>query len=90
MARSVRIVRAPAVLWRSGPFGRVILAPGDAEPRACSGTAAAVWDALAEPVTLEELAADLAEAFVTDVATVTADLGPLIDGWRASGAVVDA
>jgi len=49
-----------------------------------------VWDALAEPVTLEELAADLAEVFVTDVATVTADLGPLIDGWRASGAVVDA
>lgn len=89
MARSTRIARAPATLWRSGPFGRVILAPGDIEPVACTGTAAAVWDALAEPVTLEELAATLAAAFGTDVDTVTADIGPLLATWRASGAVID-
>jgi hypothetical protein len=89
VARSTRIARAPATLWRSGPFGRVILAPGDAEPVACTGTAAAVWDALAEPLTLAELAAALATAFGTDADTVTADIGPLLATWRASGAVID-
>lgn len=89
MARSTRIARAPATLWRSGPFGRVILAPGDAEPVACTGTAAAVWDALAEPLTLEELATVLAAAFGTDMDTVTADVGPLLAIWRASGAVIE-
>lgn len=90
MARSPRLVRAPATLWRSGPFGCLLLAPGDDEPRACSGTAAAVWDGLATPVTVEDLAADLAAAFDAEVATVTADIEPLLEAWRASGAVIEA
>lgn len=90
MARSVRLVRSATTLWRAGPFGHVLLAPGDPEPHALTGTAAIVWDALAEPVTADDLAHDLAAAFGTDPDTVAADLAPLLAAWRASGAVVEA
>ena len=90
MARSARIVRSASTLWRAGPFGQVVLAPGDAEPHALTGTAAVLWDALADPVSPDDLAADLAAAFDTDPDTVAADIAPLLAAWRTSGAVVDA
>lgn len=90
MARSTRLVRSSATLWRAGPFGQVLLAPGDAEPHALTGTAALLWDALGEPVTVDDLATDLAAAFGTDPGTVAADIAPLLTAWRASGAVVEA
>jgi hypothetical protein len=90
VVRSTRVVRSSATLWRSGPFGQVLLAPGDAEPHALTGTAAVLWDALVEPVTADDLAADLAVAFGTDPATVAADIAPLLAAWLASGAVVEA
>ena len=68
----------------------MLLAPGDAEPHALTGTAAVLWDALAEPVSPDDLVVDLAAAFGTDPATVAADIAPLLAAWRASGAVVEA
>lgn len=90
MARSTRLVRSSATLWRAGPFGQVLLAPGDAEPYALTPTAALLWDALVDPVTAEDLAADLAAAFGTSPDVVAADIAPLLAAWRASGAVVEA
>lgn len=90
MARSTRLVRSSATLWRAGPFGQVLLAPGDDEPHALTGTAAVLWDALAEPVTPDDLAIDLAAAFGADADTVAADIAPLLAAWRSSGAVVEA
>ncbi|MFM7271137.1 MAG: PqqD family protein [Actinomycetes bacterium] len=87
MARTARLVRSPATLWRTGPFGTVLLAPGDAEPQALDATAAVVWAALAEPASAIELARDLAVAFDADESIVAADLAPLLDAWLASGAV---
>ena len=87
MARTAHLVRSPATLWRTGPFGTVLLAPGDAEPQALDATAALVWGALADPVTVGDLAADLAHAFDADPTAIAADLTPLLDAWVASGAV---
>ena len=68
---------------RAGPFGVVLLAPRDAEPRALAGSAVAVWEALAEPVSRDDLVADLAAAFRADPATVAADVPPLLEIGRA-------
>ena len=89
MARSPLLVRSPATLRRDGPFGVVLLAPGDEEPRALAGSAVAVWEALAETVSRDDLVADLAAAFGADPATVAADVAPLLDALLASGAVVE-
>ena len=89
MARSPLLVRSPATLRRAGPFGIVLLAPRDAEPRALAGSADAVWESLAEPVSRDDLVADLAVAFGADPAIVAADVAPLLDALLASGAVVE-
>jgi hypothetical protein len=89
VARSPFLVRSPATLRRDGPFGVVLLAPRDAEPRALAGSAVVVWEALAEPVSRGDLVADLAAAFGADPATVAADVAPLLDALLASGAVVE-
>ena len=90
MARSAPLVRTSATLWRTGPYGQVLLAPGDEQPQSLDDRAALVWAALAEPVTADELAEDLATVFAANPDAVAADLAPLLAGWVAGGAVVEA
>jgi hypothetical protein len=62
------------VLSRDGAFGVVLLAPGAREPLTLAGTGRVLWAALDRPLTLEELAGDLAAAFAADPAQVRADI----------------
>jgi hypothetical protein len=86
---SVRRVRAPGVLWREGPFGVVVLAPGGAEPRTLTGTAPALWHALTRPITDLALARELAHQFDAAPDRVLADIGPVLDALTDSGALVE-
>ncbi|MGH9281749.1 MAG: PqqD family peptide modification chaperone, partial [Acidimicrobiales bacterium] len=54
--------RSDGALWHRTSRRAVVLSPGG-DVLDLVGTAALVWDALAEPVTAEELAGDLAEVF---------------------------
>jgi hypothetical protein len=81
------VQRAPAVLWREGEFGVVLLAPGAGEPRTITGAGRELWRALARPGTPTELAAQLATAFGTDPTRVAADIAPVLAELRDLGAV---
>jgi hypothetical protein len=70
--------RAPAVLWREGAFGVVLLAPGAAEPQTLTGPGREMWRALAQPVAPGDLAGELARNFDADPARVAADIAPVL------------
>lgn len=53
------------------------------------GTALAVWDALDDAATVDALVATLAARFGVPVATVAADVEPLLAGWREAGIVAE-
>jgi hypothetical protein len=80
--------RDEAVLWRAGPAGAlVVLAPGDSEPFVVRGRGLALWSELAEPATVEELVARLAERFAADPAVITADIEPVLGQLDERGAI---
>lgn len=56
----VRFVRAPASLWRELTGVTLVRTVDDPEVIELWGTGALLWEALKEPVTLDELAWDLA------------------------------
>ena len=86
----VRRVRAPGVLWREGPFGVVVLPPGDPRPQTLSGTAPALWHALTEPHTDLALATELAHRFGAEPDRVLADIVGVLDELTACGALIEA
>ncbi|MEM9466709.1 MAG: PqqD family protein [Actinomycetota bacterium] len=65
--------RAP-VLWRRSGDQVLIRRRGDDRLTVLAGTGVALWEALAEPTTLDALATGLADAHGAPAATVTADL----------------
>ncbi len=67
----------------------VLLPPGSREPKTLTGTGRALWQALARPMTAEELAAELAATFGTDAARVGTDIAPVLDELRSMGALVE-
>jgi hypothetical protein len=81
-----RLVRAADVVWRAGAFGVVLGVPGR-EPLTLEGTGRALWDALADPVTPAELAAELANGFAADPDVVAADIAPVLDELARAGAI---
>lgn len=54
------------------------------------GTALAVWELLDDAPTIAALVDTVAARFGVPAATVTADVAPLLAGWREAGVVVDA
>jgi hypothetical protein len=64
--------------WRSTPIGLVLLPPHRPDPVTVAGSAVAVWELLAEPITRADLAGRVAERFGADPAAVLVDLGPLL------------
>ena len=64
--------------WRATPLGVVLLPAGRADPVTVAGSAAAVWEMLAEPITRVDLADRLADRYGVAPATVQADLGSLL------------
>lgn len=85
----VRWQRRREVLWRAALGQLVVLVPdrADAVPLVVTSPGAAVWALLEEPVTLEEIAATLAEVFGVDPATVEHDLEPVISQLAEAGAI---
>ena len=71
--------RRPDALWRRSLDAVLVLAAGADEPVPLTGTGPAVWELLAEPCTVPQLAAVLSEGFDAEPATVEADLRPMID-----------
>jgi hypothetical protein len=84
-----RWVRSPDTLWRCANGTLVILPPnaGDPTPLAVSGSAALVWELLATPTTLSDLASVLSELCDTDADTITRDLEPLLDQLNSAAVV---
>lgn len=56
------IHRSAAVLWRSTSRGPVVLVPGREHAAVLDGLGALVWELLDEPMTIDALAAAVAEA----------------------------
>jgi hypothetical protein len=81
------VTRAAGALWRSGDFGVVVLGTRRTDPVTLAGSGVAIWDALAQPRTRDELADLLAVEFATDRDLVAADIGPVLDDLVAGGAL---
>jgi hypothetical protein len=76
------------VLWRRS-LDAVLVVPRAAarEPVTLAGTGPAVWELLATPASVAELADELAGRYATDAATIEADLEPLLDHLAALGVI---
>lgn len=66
--------RHPQALSRSSADQVVVLPVGHDEPVVLSSTGAAVWDALAEPHSVEDLAGQLAATFDGDPQRIRGDV----------------
>lgn len=86
IARDRRILRSPAALWRAGAFGVVVLA-GEGDPVTLTGTGRALWEALATPIGVDELAATLAAAHGAPLEQVRPDVEAAVARLEALGAV---
>ena len=74
----VRYRRAPHAIWRASRAFLVAAVP-PAPPTRVGGSAAQVWQALAEPATLDELAATLSAATGAEPGMVRADVAALVE-----------
>lgn len=81
------VQRCDRLPWRVAS-GVLLAATADGRVIEAQGSAALVWQLLEEPVALEVLADELAEAFATDPAVVLADLQRLCADFEAMGLVV--
>ena len=79
--------RSDAALWRRSVDAVVLLAPGADEPMVLPGTAAAVWDLLDEPTTLDGLVDALARVYAADPETIAPDVVALLARLESVGAV---
>lgn len=84
-----RYARAEAVLWRRTVTAVVLLPLEDGEVFELAGTGAALWDLLAEPVTMGEAAVVLSRAFRTSPEQVAADIGPVLVELAGRGVVTE-
>jgi hypothetical protein len=65
-----------------------VLARHGHAPEALNPTATAVWPLLAEPITVDDLVAELTDAFAAHPPTVRADVDALVARLAAGGLVV--
>jgi len=71
--------RRPDALWRRSVDAVLVLPAGADEPVTLTGTGPALWELLAEPCTVAQLAAVLADAYDAPIETVEADIAPVVD-----------
>jgi hypothetical protein len=82
-----RVRRREDVLWRRSLDAVLLLPAGATEPVTLVGSGPAVWELLAEPASVAELAQDLAARYATDTGTVEGDLVSLLDRLRELGVI---
>ena len=81
-------VRTPTTLWRVAGARLALLSDGEeASPLVVSGSSVLLWELLETPISLEDLAAELADAYGVDPRVVAADLEPVLERLGAAGAV---
>lgn len=85
-----RFVRSPHVVWRTTLSG-VLFRPiglADIRPVLLDGGGSLLWNALANPTSVEALCERLAEATGSDPAVISTDVRPVLDQLVRMGAVV--
>jgi hypothetical protein len=80
-------VRATDVLWRRASGTILLLSVRDGDMFELGGTAVALWDTLAVPVTLDQAASMLAERFGVAVDAVASDIGTAVQDLVRRGVV---
>ncbi|MGH9064153.1 MAG: PqqD family protein [Acidimicrobiales bacterium] len=79
--------RAGDALWRRVGDTVVLLAAGAEEPMVVSGSAGPIWDLLARPISLPEIARRLAAEYGVAEETIVEDVGVLLGRLAEAGAV---
>ena len=82
-----RLRRHPEALWLRSLRGVVILPPGADDATTVTSPGDLVWQLLDEPVTVEQLTDELAEALGAEAGTVHADLERLLEQLDTLGAL---
>lgn len=85
--RPTRWVRARGALWRSILDGVIISAPWTQELLVLKGTAAELWYALAEPVTVDQLSRQMSTSFDSSADAIAGDLASSLRELVLQGAV---
>jgi hypothetical protein len=80
-------LRRADVLWRATLDGVLIRPLGADELTKLAGTGRALWAALDEPATFDEVCERLAAGHDADAASIAADLRPVIDDLVERGVV---
>jgi len=75
------------VRWRRSLDAVLLLPAGAREPVTLAGSGPEVWELLAEPASIAELADQLAARYETDTTTVAADIVVLLDRLDALGVI---
>ena len=86
MSSGGRLVRSARVLSRRTAFG-LLVRTVEGPLVALEGSGAALWDELADPAPLDEIAVALAGRFDAPVDVVAADIMPALDELLAGGLV---
>jgi hypothetical protein len=87
---SVHIRRAPQVLWRSVGVEVILADRRRSDFELLSGSGGAVWRALSEPRTLEDLVETLAAEHGVEPASIEGDVRQLVGTLSARGFVEEA
>ena len=82
--------RNPDVLQQDLDGEVLLLLPEGSEVLRLNDSASALWRALDEPRTLDEVAALLAETYAADLGVVVADLLALLPDLQARGALLNS
>lgn len=85
-AGAVRWVRSPRSLWRVAP-GFLVAATPDGEVTRAEGPAPEIWELLARPCTVEEVAATLADRYAAPVEQVAVDVAAFLTELDGKGLV---
>jgi coenzyme PQQ synthesis protein D (PqqD) len=85
---SSRFVRSPSVLTRRVGDGLLLASADDHPFEHLSSSGAAVWDALGQARSIDELARDVARTFGVEPAAVESDISTLMLKLRDLGFVV--
>lgn len=90
LPRESHWVRAPGMLWRNAGTTVVLLprGPGSPTPLVVSGSGALVWELLATPTSLGELATRIAAIYDANEEMITADLEPILGHLHSARALV--
>ncbi len=89
MREARRWVRDPTVLWRWTAGGALVLPQDAAEPASLNGPAAAIWEVLDRPRSLEETLGALSSAFNIDEEQIRASVLDALTQMVQLGAVTE-